>query len=117
MQMMMKISDGIRRGYSVRSGLPPKSRYSAEPGFPQNQVILQNRGILQSPDITHFLYSIHVCILQSAELYPMKLSSTNYLNIPSYSLILHIITKIWAISCFHCLEMMRSSTRLNLPVD
>ena len=42
--------------------------------------------------------------------YPMKLPSTNYLKIPiSYSLIRHIITKVWAISCFHCLEMMRSS--------
>ena len=34
----------------------------------------------------------------------LKLPITDYLQIPNYSLILHMITKIWAISCFHCLQ-------------
>ena len=66
-----------------------KSRYSAEPGPPQNQVIPQNRVIPQnevipqnrgvpqnqvipqSPDIMHFLYS--ACVPQSAVIANYKL--------------------------------------------
>ena len=74
----MKISDGI-----LSDLVFAKSCYSAEPGLPQNQVILQNRVIPQnrsisqnrvipqSPDITHFLYSA-MCS------YPLKLPITNY---------------------------------------
>ena len=81
MQMMM--NDDIGSTVFCQIWSSAKSRYSAGPGLPQNQVIPQNRGIPQnrvipqnhgipqSLDITHSLYSHVFRKVQLAKLKPI----------------------------------------------